>query len=99
MPKHPISSVTYGRLPKTPSDEDIRRVTRDTLTAAEEALMDLAKQHSLTNCGPVGYTVAVVVGAELTCRDDCDWESPREESRRLFREFLNRTGEDLPGPG
>jgi hypothetical protein len=70
MVKHLLSVTEWGHLPPNPSDEQLLRVARDTVYRAEMAMMDKAKAHPVAGVKPVGYTLCVVLGTTLDCRDE-----------------------------
>jgi hypothetical protein len=70
MVKHMLSVTEWGRLPRNPSDDQLRRIARDTVYAAEMRMMDKAREHPHTHIDPIGYTLAIVLGTVLTCRDE-----------------------------
>lgn len=70
MVKHLLSVTTWGRLPQTPSDEQLLEVARATLDAADAQMMDKAKAHPLVEVAPVTYTLAIILGTMATCRDE-----------------------------
>lgn len=102
MVTHLLSVTEWGHVPRTPSDAQLLQVARDTLYAAEMKMIDRSKNHPFERVGPVQYTLAIVLGAELTCREEPHrgievpalTDADRAEAERLWEQIrrLQRGG-------